>query len=516
MDNNENQVNIPGAGENPQASDVTEVFGQQAAGTEEGAAAVEEAPKKAEVVEEAPKPKKASPFADSPYMFQAPPEKPKAAPKSQKKSAGGWKKFLCAVLALAVLAGACALTAQVVGDRYEDRMEQLESRFEDRMEQLEKALEKAQQENIVSGGNQVVSSGNGLSPAQVYAMNSQSVVLILNTYTNSYGQNGTSTGSGFILTQDGYEVTNHHVIEGNGTLAVVTNDGKRHSAKLIGSDNANDVALLKMEGSQFPAVKLGDSNALKVGDQVAAIGNPLGELTSTLTVGYISAMGRDVNTSGFAINMIQTDAAINSGNSGGPLFNMKGEVIGITTAKYSGSSASGATIEGIGFAIPINDVRDLLEDLSTNGHSTAPYLGVSVSDVDAEAAAYFGMPVGARVNEVVAGSCSEKAGLKAKDIIVKLGDYEVRNVNELTRALRKYKAGDAVEMVIYRGGAKMVLKVILDQRPADAAQQPQVPEQPQEGTQQTTPEGFPPEGMPSEGDWEEWFKYLFPFFSGRN
>ena len=513
MDNNENQVNVPGAGENPPAVNVTEGFDQEAGGSEMGAA-VENVPKKAEPVEAVPKMKKASPYADSPYVFQAPPEKPRPASKPKKKTVGGWKKVLCAVLAVAVLAGACAVTAQIVGAQYEDRLEQMESRFEDRMEQLEKDLEKAQQDNFVSGGNQVVSSGNGLSPAQVYAMNCQSVVLIHNSYINSYGQAATGSGSGFILSRDGYVVTNHHVIEGNGTLEVITNDGRRHSAKLVGSDNANDVALLKIEGAEFPAVKLGNSDELKVGDQVAAIGNPLGELTSTLTVGYISAMERDVKTSGFAINMIQTDAAINSGNSGGPLFNMNGEVIAITTAKYSGSSSSGATIEGIGFAIPINDVRDLLEDLTTNGHSTAPYLGVSVTDVDAEAAAYFGMPLGARVSEVVAGSCAEKAGLKAKDIIVKLGDYAVKNVNELTRALRKYKAGDAVEMVVYRSGAQVVLKVVLDQRP-EAVVQPQAPEQTQPQEQMPSGDGLP-EGMPPEGDWEAWFNYLFPFFGGNN
>ena len=495
MENLENNVPAPGA-------DIPEENGTVIEPVIAGAG-IQEIP-------DAPKPpvkeKKASPFADSPYVVQSAPEKPKAAPKSKKKGGKVWKKILCSVAAIAVLVGACGITAAVVEERYEGRLARLEETFENRLEALEEELDKVGQGSVPSG--KPIISGSALTPAQVYAMNFRSVVLIHNV-VSANGQTGSSTGSGFILSSDGYVVTNHHVIEGNGALTVITADGKQYSAKLIGSDNANDIALLKMDATGLPSVTLGDSDDLIVGDQVAAIGNPLGELTSTLTVGYISAMERDVNTSGFAINMIQTDAAINSGNSGGPLFNMKGEVIGITTAKYSGSSSSGASIEGIGFAIPINDVRDLLEDLTANGRSTAPYLGVSVSDVDAAYADYFGMPVGARVGEVVKGSCAERSGLQVKDIIVKFGSYDVENVNDLTRALRKYKAGDKVDMVVYRGGGKLTLTVVLDERPDNIEAQPSQP--PQE-----IPETLPQEGMPSEGDWEEWFNYLFPFFSGGN
>jgi serine protease Do len=184
-------------------------------------------------------------------------------------------------------------------------------------------------------------------------------------------------------------------------------------------------------------------------------------------VGYISAKERDVNTDGFTINMMQTDAAINSGNSGGPLFNMRGEVIGITTAKYSGTSSGGATIEGVGFAIPIDDVQGILSDLTTYGYITGAYLGVKVSDMDAAAADYYGMPVGAYVQEATEGYAAQRAGIREKDIIVALGSIRVENVNDLTRALRSFKAGERTTVTVYRGGREMVLDIVLDEKPMD-------------------------------------------------
>jgi serine protease Do len=162
---------------------------------------------------------------------------------------------------------------------------------------------------------------------------------------------------------------------------------------------------------------------------------------------------------------LQTDAAINSGHSGGPLFNMKGEVIGITTAKYSGTSSSGATIEGIGFAIPIDDVTGLLSDLATYGYVTGAYLGVSVSDMDPAAANYYGLPLGAYVQKVDEGYCAQRAGIQPKDIITKIGGIRVETVNDLTRALRNFKAGDMTVVTICRGGKEMDLKITLDAKP---------------------------------------------------
>ena len=436
----------------------------------------EQTENKPEAVKE-PRPVKVSPYADSPYVVNYPVTEP-AKPKEVKraKKGGFWKMALCSVLILALVGGACAATAEVINGLWEDKLATLQDGFDAKLEDLEKQMAEELEKGLASvntgisvSGTPVASSNGGLTPAQVYAKNVRSVVMIYNRITASYnGQTttGTATGSGFIITEDGYVVTNYHVIEGEGTISVVTSYSEEYPAKVVGFDQTNDVALLKVEATGLQAVTIGRSSDLIVGDQVVAIGNPLGELTSTLTVGYVSAMERDVTTEGFAINMIQTDAAINSGNSGGPLFNMKGEVIGITTAKYSGTSSSGASIEGVGFAIPSDDVVGILEDLMTHGYITGAYLGVSVSDMNPEAANYYGLPMGAYVQLVEQGYAAQRAGVQPKDIIVKIGDIEVENVNDLTRALRNFSAGEETVIVVYRGGKEMKLPIVLDEKPA--------------------------------------------------
>ena len=408
------------------------------------------------------KPKrKASPYENSPYIpYEG--NQQVCRPKEHKKKSKVWKVLLSVFVAVCLVAGACAITADVVNNQWEDRFDEMMGQFESEMTVLEQKVESAGSVILAPSTN----GGALYTPSQVYAANVQSVVMIS---SKASGQGGisVSTGSGFIISEDGYVVTNQHVVDGGSSITVITTDGTEYPAVLVGADDANDVALLKVEAQGLPFVTIGSSSDLTVGDQVAAIGNPLGELTSTLTVGYISAKERDVTTEGFAINMLQTDAAINSGNSGGPLFNMRGEVVGITTAKYSGTSSSGASIEGIGFAIPIDDAMDILSDLITYGHVTGGYLGVMVSDMDAEAANYYGMPVGAYVQEVTAGYAAQRAGLRAKDIIVELGGYEVRNVNSLTRALRHFKAGDETTIVVYRGGQRLTLTIVLDEKPAE-------------------------------------------------
>ena len=430
-------------------------------------------------------------FAIEQPAYTEPPKQKKV-----RKDPKGWTVALCIVLIL----GLVFSTAWTMGTYYNGKLEAMQSEYSSRINGLEERIEALQNAPATatrpSGTTQAPSvqqpTGDLLTPAQVYEQNLPSVVMIKTVLRGNYfSAGGTSTGSGFVISSDGYVVTNYHVVEGGSTLSVVLYNGTEHAATLVGFDNANDVALLKVEAEGLQAVVLGDSDALVVGDQVAAIGNPLGELTSTMTVGYVSAKERDVNTSGFAINMIQTDAAINSGNSGGPLFNMYGQVVGITSAKYSGSSSSGATIEGIGFAIPLNDVLPLLQDLMTNGRDTGPYLGISVKDMDAESADYFGLPMGAYVSEVVAGSCAEKGGLKPKDIITALGEQTVGSVNDLSRALRKFRAGDTVELTVSRGGQQMKLTVTLDEKP----------QQTQEEVAQQ---------LPAQGDWSQ----LIPGFGG--
>jgi len=459
--------------------------------------------------------RKESPFANSPYEMNrqqpawepydsrggfVPPQEPPRKVKKQRKPMGKtWKRILSAALALAVVAGSCGLTAYLVNEHWEEETEDMISSFERRLDDLQAQISagSGQYPNVIYQEPTTI-----MTPGAVYQKNVESVVLITaQVRTQSmFGQTtGMSTGSGFVLTEDGYVVTNHHVVDGASGVAVTLYDGSEFDARVIGSDSTNDVALLKIEEDvTLQAVVVGSSDALKVGDQVVAIGNPLGELTSTLTVGYVSAKERNVTTDGTSINMIQTDAAINSGNSGGPLFNSSGEVVGITTAKYSGSSSSGASIEGIGFAIPIDDVMPLVDDLMNYGYINSAYLGVMVSDVDASTASYYGLPVGAYVQEVTKGYCAEKAGLREKDIIVALGPHKVENVSELVRVLRKFKAGETTTLTVFRSGQELSLTITLDEKPQ---------------TTETENPQLPGNGnMPQEGSYEDWYNYFAPFF----
>jgi len=314
-----------------------------------------------------------------------------------------------------------------------------------------------------------------LTPSEVYEAYVGSIVGIANegTVTNYFGQVSAtaSSGSGFIITSDGYIVTNYHVIQNAEKLTVTLNNEEKLEATVIGYDSGNDVALIKVEAEGLTPVSIGDSDELRVGETVCAIGNPLGELTNTLTIGGVSALDREVNTDGTPINMMQTDCAINEGNSGGPLFDMNGNVIGITTAKYYGS-----TIEGIGFAIPINDVMRIVADLKEYGYVTGqPYMGIVVMDVDAYTAQMYRLPVGAFVDSVETGSCAETAGLQPGDIITGLGEYPVENMTELLAALKNFAAGDTTVLYAYRSGEELILPITFDEKkPAPPAKKDEV------------------------------------------
>ena len=231
-----------------------------------------------------------------------------------------------------------------------------------------------------------------LTPAEVYARNVNSTVGITTSVTtNFWGYTTTSaaSGSGFILTEDGYILTNHHVIENSNSITVTLYDGTVYEAELIGYDESLDTAVLKVEAEGLVPVVLGDSDSLNVGDSVIAIGNPLGELTFSLTAGAVSALDREITLSGnITMDLIQTDCAINSGNSGGALFNLYGEVIGITNAKYSSNSAGEASIDNIGFAIPINDAKGIVKSILEKGYIAKPYIGISIADVSEETQSY--------------------------------------------------------------------------------------------------------------------------------
>ena len=310
---------------------------------------------------------------------------------------------------------------------------------------------------------QQIDSSKELTAAEVYAANVNSTVGIVTSAvtTNFWGQQTQSAaaGSGFIFTDDGYIITNYHVIEGANTVTVSTYDGTQYDAKIIGYDESNDVAVLKVEAEGLTPVVIGSSSKLNVGDNVVAIGNPLGELTFSLTAGAVSALNRDVTmSSGSTQELIQTDCAINSGNSGGALFNMYGEVVGITNAKYSGSSGSGASIDNIGFAIPMDDVYNIITSIIEKGYIEKPYIGVSVLTVSDETQKY-GLPGGASVQSITKDSPAEEAGLQVNDIITKVNDTEVASSTELVKIVRAANPGDELKLTVYRQGETLELTI---------------------------------------------------------
>ena len=402
--------------------------------------------------------RKESPYADSPYVMhhtprnEPPHQNPVKATKQPKKASGFWKKALAAVLVVALVAGSCAFTASVINNRWETRMYETEKQFDAKLQDLQKQISNASAKAAAGA----VRPGEVMTPSQVYANCVDSVVAISCTVSTGgyYGSSqGTSAGSGFILTEDGYVITNCHVVEGATDISVITHNGTEYPAQVVGTDTANDVAVLKVEAEGLPPVTIGSSRDLAIGDMVVAIGNPL--------------------------------------------FNIYGEVVGITTAKYSGTSGSGATIEGLGFAIPIDDISGIISDLMDYGYVTGAYLGITVSDTDADSAAMFGLPTGAYVMSVEKGYAAERAGIQAKDIIIDLGGHKVTGITSLTRALRNFKAGDTTTVTVVRSGGELVLDITLDEKPQDLNA---VPSQPA------------PETMPEEGNPEEWFEYFRRYF----
>lgn len=314
-------------------------------------------------------------------------------------------------------------------------------------------------------------SGKTLTAQEVYGINVDAVCgIATEVTTNVFGQTASTAvvGSGFVLTEDGYVVTNNHVVEGTDNVSVKLHDGSTYPAEVVGGDSLSDVALLKIEAEGLSHVAVGDSDAIAVGEGCIAIGNPLGELTFTMTGGYVSALPREINISGKPISMFQTDAAINAGNSGGPLFDMAGNVIGITSAKISGITGSGASIEGVGFAIPINEALRVVYDLQEYGYVRGrAFLGVTVKELDAATADTYGLPVGPIVQSVVADSCADKAGIAVKDIILAFNGRTVQTYTQLMSALNKCSAGDEVTLRIYRAGAELDVTLTLDERPEE-------------------------------------------------
>lgn len=318
-----------------------------------------------------------------------------------------------------------------------------------------------------------VNTEKELTTAEIYAKYVSSCVGITVDIvsTNIFGQTvtGAAAGSGFVITEDGYILTNYHVIDGANSIKVTFSDGKEYTATYVGGEEANDIAVIKVEATGLTPVVIGSSSDMLVGEQVTTIGNPLGELTFSETTGIISALDRTITMSdGNKMNMIQTDCAINSGNSGGALFNLYGEVIGITNAKYSSSgSSSEASIDNIGFAIPINSVRSIVESIIKNGYIVKPYIGVSVEDVSSEMTSY-GLPAGAVVRSVTDGAPAAQAGLQANDIITAVDGAEITGSNDLVQIVTAKKAGDTLKLSVYRQGQTLELTVTVAEQKQSA------------------------------------------------
>jgi putative serine protease PepD len=314
----------------------------------------------------------------------------------------------------------------------------------------------------------VADPGRGLTPEQVYDRTKGSVVFITSKITQApqgpFGesQSGTATGSGFVVSNKGYIVTNAHVVDGASSVKVKIGEGATRAADIVGKDDSTDIALLKVDpgGEDLKPLQLGDSDAVNVGDATDAIGNPYG-LSRTLTTGVISALQRQIQApNGYSIDdVLQTDAALNPGNSGGPLLDTSGRVIGVNSQVESGSNS-------IGFAVPSNTVRTVIEQLMAGKEVSHAYLGVQTGDAPGG---------GARIASVQGGTPAADAGLKAGDVVRAFDGKTVADSAGLSSQVNRHKAGDEVDVVIRRGGEEKTLKVKLAERPdqAQAQAQPQ-------------------------------------------
>lgn len=312
--------------------------------------------------------------------------------------------------------------------------------------------------------------------------NSMASVVLIKVSQTGYRMDGqettqeTGSGSGVIITSDGYIVTNNHVVEGASALKVYLQDGAEYDGTVVGTDSLTDLAIIKIEATALPAATLGNSSGVAVGDGVFAIGNPLGVFTSSVSAGIVSGLNRTITVEDQSMSLMQTDASVNPGNSGGGLFNETGELIGIVNAK-----SLGVDVEGLGFAIPIDDAKNVIVDLIDLGYvSGRPFLGVSLQEINlvesnsGQSGGYFPfyMPSSyvtrVQVMSVMDGSAASAAGMMANDIIVSVNGKEISGSSGLAAALYEYKIGDVVTITVQRGGENVDLSVTLAERPASA------------------------------------------------
>lgn len=300
-----------------------------------------------------------------------------------------------------------------------------------------------------------------LSLQEIYRRCAGSVVSII-TFT----QSGKATGTGIVMSEDGYLITNHHVIEDAQAVSVLTSNDAEYSASIIGSDETSDLAVLKIEASGLQAAEFGDSSVLQVGDSVVAIGDPLGTtLRGTMTDGIISAINRDLTVNDRTMSLIQTNAALNNGNSGGPLINCYGQVIGINTMKMSNFYSSSTTVEGIGFAIPIDTAKPIIDELIEKGYvSGRPAIGIDGETLPTTYRIYYRLPQGIYITRVYANSDAAAKGISEGDIITAINGTAVTTMEQLNRVKNQYSAGQSVTLTIYTGGEYTDVSIVLMDR----------------------------------------------------
>lgn len=331
-------------------------------------------------------------------------------------------------------------------------------------------------QQVIPAGNTIPNQTVTLDTTDVETSITQSVqkvgpavVTVVGTVpgqTTVFGMTGDQTvsGTGFFITTEGYILTNNHVVEGTKEVNIVLSDGSQQKAEIVGTDRYSDIAVLKTTGNVPAVVTLGNSDKMDPGESVIAIGSPLGDFKNTVTVGVVSATGRSIDTgNGYTIeNLIQTDAAINHGNSGGPLVNLAGEVIGINTLVVR-NSGNGDVAEGLGFAIPINTAQAIADQIVEQGYFARPYMGISFQPINPSIAERYNLPAkwGAYITQVEAGSPAAQAGLQENDIITKIGDITIDETHSYVNSLFNYKPGDTINLTVMRDGQETQLQITL-------------------------------------------------------
>ena len=313
--------------------------------------------------------------------------------------------------------------------------------------------------NPTPEGAENIPESTGLSLQQIYENTIDSVVSITCTL-----KNGSSSGTGVVLTEDGYLVTNSHVIADATAISVLLTDGRTLAARVVGADAISDLAVLRVDADDLTAAQFGDASTLRVGDMAVAIGDPLGvELRGTMTDGIISAINRNVTTGGRTMTLIQTNAALNSGNSGGPLLNCYGQVIGINTLKI-GAFTDSAGVEGLGFAIPSTTVKEIVDQLIAQGNvSGRPALGFTLRETSATERQFYRLPAGLLVTGITEDSDAARKGLKTGDILIELAGKTTPDQASLEAVLYSHQAGDTLKAVIYRSGRYYSVQLVLDE-----------------------------------------------------